>query len=777
MEPTQHSPNAPAAESAAQPVAELVVQNGRLSGARRVLANPLTLIGRAEGCEVRLNVEGVSPHHCALVLGPVGLWLHDLRTASGTLVNGEAVASCALHDGDILEVGPFRFRLRVPPELQQPETYSLADEEREALRIQAAAVAAQQAALTEEEIQLGQRRTALEQQEQQLATHLEEKRQRLLALRQEARQEQASAKLERTGFEQRVAEVTGGLTQSRRELMAGQRYLRSERQHLLHLHRRLQQRFHRRWMAERSALRRQAEDLDDQRHELERETGRLQQEKASLTQARLRHNGEIELGRRQLQAGWDKLRQQQEQWQERRVNEQAEWQERLRLVEQREQAAAGAERSLAAERQKWDSTRLQRGKEAEGLENRIRNQRRQLLDSEQEVVRLNGVVSELEQRRLGVQGSSPQESGLRDQESGTTETKPADCVPWILQEQHHAEAQAELQNRLAALATLAGELADQRLYLVEQCERLVRAQHQWQQERQTSAAECETVSLALQERAEALAAREQALVAAECDLGRRREEVDHLRAHLESGQARLAANAATWEGQRDRFVADVRAREELGDRRQAALVTLRHRWDDRRRNLLNRLRKEWQGCEELRQEWAALREDCWQRRTQLEQQERALAVRSLAVEQYRQESINTSPNPKSAEKRLRRLRRRWATLAATAERSLTRERLVVEKDISRLEQRAHQLQKQSDEVAAGEADLASRQAAWEHQELTRDDERGKLLHELQCLRQQRDRYQEEVEKLHDEIERLARLFYDEPASNAPTPPLAACGAL
>ena len=42
---------------------ELVVQNGRHAGARRPLAVPMTLIGRANGCDVRLNVEPVKPLH------------------------------------------------------------------------------------------------------------------------------------------------------------------------------------------------------------------------------------------------------------------------------------------------------------------------------------------------------------------------------------------------------------------------------------------------------------------------------------------------------------------------------------------------------------------------------------------------------------------------------------------------------------------------------------------------------------------------------------------
>ena len=74
-----------------------------------------------------------------------------------------------------------------PPADGTPADTGAWEPETEALRIQAAAVAAQQASLMEEEIRLQHRRVALEQQEQQLATHLEEKRRRLISLRDEAR--------------------------------------------------------------------------------------------------------------------------------------------------------------------------------------------------------------------------------------------------------------------------------------------------------------------------------------------------------------------------------------------------------------------------------------------------------------------------------------------------------------------------------------------------------------------------------------------------------------
>ena len=92
---------------------ELVLQNGRLSGARRPLAAPLTLIGHSDGCHIRLSLPGVSAFHCALVAGIDGLTLEDLKSQTGTLVNGEPVTTRVLKTGDLLSIGPCRFRVRL----------------------------------------------------------------------------------------------------------------------------------------------------------------------------------------------------------------------------------------------------------------------------------------------------------------------------------------------------------------------------------------------------------------------------------------------------------------------------------------------------------------------------------------------------------------------------------------------------------------------------------------------------------------------------------------
>src|SRR4051812_10096186 len=96
MEPLE--PVVPADDNSApaESAGELIVQNGRHAGVRRPVKAPLTLIGRAPGCDIRLNVESVHALHCALLPSPAGIVLRDLGSETGTFVNDRRVSGCLL---------------------------------------------------------------------------------------------------------------------------------------------------------------------------------------------------------------------------------------------------------------------------------------------------------------------------------------------------------------------------------------------------------------------------------------------------------------------------------------------------------------------------------------------------------------------------------------------------------------------------------------------------------------------------------------------------------
>jgi len=232
----------------------------------------------------------------------------------------------------------------------------------------------------EEEVRLQHRRTALEQQEQQLATHLEEKRRRLITLRDEAREAHANLQQAQAAYEERVSQGLRDLAQSRQELADSQRQVQVERQRLLHLRQRLKRRFHRHWSSERMAMRLRETGLATQQRALEKERERLQHEKAGFMQARMQLNGEMELGQRHLQAEREQVRQ-----------IQAELQARAGALDLRQKSLHDGERTLAEEKQHWQAARSRLQQEVEGLESRIANCRRILLDEQQKLDRLREV--------------------------------------------------------------------------------------------------------------------------------------------------------------------------------------------------------------------------------------------------------------------------------------------------------------------------------------------------------------------------------------------------
>jgi pSer/pThr/pTyr-binding forkhead associated (FHA) protein len=75
------------------------------------LSRALVICGRSAFCKVRLTGTDVSELHCGLVRTSDGIWLVDLLSRTGTMVNGQSVRYTRLAFGDELEVGRHRLRL------------------------------------------------------------------------------------------------------------------------------------------------------------------------------------------------------------------------------------------------------------------------------------------------------------------------------------------------------------------------------------------------------------------------------------------------------------------------------------------------------------------------------------------------------------------------------------------------------------------------------------------------------------------------------------------
>jgi predicted nucleic acid-binding Zn-ribbon protein len=174
------------------------------------------------------------------------------------------------------------------------------------------------------------------------------------------------------------------------------------------------------------------------------------------------------------------------------------------------------------------------------------------------------------------------------------------------------------------------------------------------------------------------------------------------------------------------------------------------------------VRAERAACEQLRQECAALREDLWRRGNAVEEERRALAEKTLALEQYRQQYVVKSADVATAERRVERLRRRWVSQNLNLVRATVAERETLQREIARLEDRHSALHKQMESLTVREANLAQRQTAWEEAQALTEVQQSKLQQELQSMQAQRDRHALHLMELQDEVERIARILLDEP---------------
>src|SRR5438309_1281852 len=75
----------------------------------------LTVVGRKEDCDVRLDHKSVSKMHCVIVKTDGLLLLRDLGSTNGTRVNGQRVRRAALLPNDQLTIASYKFRVHLGP--------------------------------------------------------------------------------------------------------------------------------------------------------------------------------------------------------------------------------------------------------------------------------------------------------------------------------------------------------------------------------------------------------------------------------------------------------------------------------------------------------------------------------------------------------------------------------------------------------------------------------------------------------------------------------------
>jgi|GEM_PF-6618548 len=65
------------------------------------------LIGRSPACKLHLPDSSCAKIHASLVRTPLGVWLVDMRSSTGTWLNGEPVKCVRIGNGDEITIGPY----------------------------------------------------------------------------------------------------------------------------------------------------------------------------------------------------------------------------------------------------------------------------------------------------------------------------------------------------------------------------------------------------------------------------------------------------------------------------------------------------------------------------------------------------------------------------------------------------------------------------------------------------------------------------------------------
>lgn len=104
----------------------LWVSRDRDPATSAVLNDGRNVIGRGEGCEIRLDDEAVSWDHAEIEVRGPSLLCSDLDSRNGTLVNGEPLTRTRrLRSGDVITIGAHRLEVAIPPQQRHESTVAL----------------------------------------------------------------------------------------------------------------------------------------------------------------------------------------------------------------------------------------------------------------------------------------------------------------------------------------------------------------------------------------------------------------------------------------------------------------------------------------------------------------------------------------------------------------------------------------------------------------------------------------------------------------------------
>ena len=95
------------------PDVELWIERGLVHNRRRLMKGAAFLIGSASDCDLVLKLPDMPMVHSYLLRSSEGVAIRQLGSVHPVTVNGCTMSSGLLNDGDVIDVGPFKFLVAV----------------------------------------------------------------------------------------------------------------------------------------------------------------------------------------------------------------------------------------------------------------------------------------------------------------------------------------------------------------------------------------------------------------------------------------------------------------------------------------------------------------------------------------------------------------------------------------------------------------------------------------------------------------------------------------
>jgi len=699
----------------------LKVIHGKNPGTIKTLTSAVTLLGEEKGCDIRLNSSQIEQLQCVIVETPQGFTVRNLYDCDKVKVNGEAVEQAVLHSGDELTVGPFSFYVEYAEagmSAQQkltPEDHL--EEERQALRAQAAGVAAQQSALLQEELRLLQLEKALQEKEKQLGLYFQEKHLRQVQI-------QRTLKGRFSKLKQQETALIGTMKEQQENLLSQTEAARFAQKRFEKLRNKLKSRWKTIARRQLAILATRNAAIDESMAKLSKEYEHIVKERKSLASAQELFESNYEIENRKLKESYDQLDSEQQQRSLKAtmreidlLHREKELVSRLSLLDQNQ--------LILEQNEKHWITYLNRLKlEEEGLEKRILNLREKLPDCSWPLPNTDSVAT-----------------------NNLAFNIPSDAGALMIQ-----------------LEGMASHLDDQRLVLLEAWHNLEQRKIVWEKQHNDLLAELDVAGNELGRKQKQIEQWELSLVQKEENLSFKEQHLSLQRKQIEAGQATFKLQLTSYETDRNVLIHELAVRsetmEKLGQlthetRKELCLKGLKER---------NELQKERLRLDEIRLSANNIWKDYQNRLHELEFQKQSLAIAELAVGRMTLEVLAGSKDGVGADRRLEKIRKGIA-LRFQEERNMILEgKNHLQSGAALFETQIHNLAQRENELAIRTGDLVVGQANFD--ETRQEFERGKMqnLEAIKMLQGSNNLQETQIADLKAQVEKLHAVLIDETAN-------------